>query len=329
MKIAIIGIGALGSLFAARLSPFGAIVMVGSWTPQIRALRERGLILVHVDGSASQHRIPVTENAAQARPVDLALVVVKSYQTEKAAQAAAAALAPDGVALTLQNGWSNLETLAATLGARRALAGTTSEGATLLRPGVVRHAGHGATFLARPKEETAARRIKQLLTWLEEGGFRTALADDVRALLWGKLAVNAAINPLTALLHVPNGYLLQNGAAREIMHRAARETAAVAAAQGIALPYADAAARAEQVARETAGNRSSMLQDLENGRQTEIEAITGAVVRSADKHAVPAPVNAALLRLFQRVAAGEGWQEVIPSLQPDVQPLFAALSGSE
>ena len=125
------------------------------------------------------------------------------------------------------------------------------------------------------------------------------VAEDVDALLWGKLAVNAAINPLTALLRVPNGALLESPWAREVMRRAAGEVAAVAAARGIRLPFDDAGAQAEQVARQTALNRSSMLQDVLRGAESEIEAINGAVMRAAESAGVDVPANRLLYALVK------------------------------
>jgi 2-dehydropantoate 2-reductase len=131
---------------------------------------------------------------------------------------------------------------------------------------------------------------------------------DPDGLLWGKLAINAAINPLTALLGVENGALLERPAARVLLRELACETAAVAAALGIRLPQADPAAAAESVAQKTAANRSSMLQDIERGAPTEIDAICGAIVRAGEQAGVPTPVNRTIWRLVKAVEEGRGWR---------------------
>ena len=141
--------------------------------------------------------------------------------------------------------------------------------------------------------------VAALAALLRQAGFTTHLVEHVDSLVWGKLAVNAGINPLTALLNVPNGYLAQDPRARRIMMAAAAETAAVAAAQGIPLPYASAPQRALAVAQATAANHSSMLQDVRQGRPTEIEAICGAIARVGQQWSVPTPVNTALWRLVK------------------------------
>jgi 2-dehydropantoate 2-reductase len=123
------------------------------------------------------------------------------------------------------------------------------------------------------------------------------LGQDLESLVWSKLVINAAINPLTALLNVPNGELLNRPTARQLSAQLAAETAAAAAAQGIELSFADPVAAAEDVARRTAANLSSMLQDVRRGARTEIDAICGAIVKAAHAAGVPAPVNEAMWKL--------------------------------
>ena len=163
-------------------------------------------------------------------------------------------------ALTLQNGLGNRELLGQALGARRVALGVTTQGATLLGPGLVRAAGDGAIILQEHP------RLAPLAALLRRAGFSVETSPDPQALLWGKLVINAAINPLTALLGVPNGELLARPPAHALLQSAAGEAAAVAAALGMRLPYPDPTAAAENTARRTAANRSSMLQDVLTGR---------------------------------------------------------------
>jgi 2-dehydropantoate 2-reductase len=290
MTVALIGSGAMASLLAARLASLTEVVMVGSWRPQIEAVAQNGLWLEETDGR--RHHFPTvraTDQPEQVEPVKLAFILVKSWQTAAAAQRAAQLLQPDGLAITLQNGWGHLEILTAVLGANRVAAGVTSEGANLIEPGVVRHAGRGATYLgytAVTKERTTA-----VITLLQQAGFDARLEENLNGLIWRKLVVSAAINPLTALLRVVNGELLQRPSAHRLMRSLAEETAAVARAAAIELPPGDPAVWAEEVAAATAPNRSSMLQDVERGGPTEIEAICGAIARQAEAAQTAAPLN--------------------------------------
>jgi 2-dehydropantoate 2-reductase len=229
-----------------------------------------------------------------------ALVLVKSWQTATAAGQLAASLAEDGVALTLQNGAGNREKLVDALGAERVALGVTTTGATLLEPGCVRPAGEGVVSLGMHS------RLGPLADRLRAAGFVVEDAPDPDALLWGKLVINAAINPLTALLGVPNGALLERPPARSLLAEAAREAAAVAAAQGLRLPFDDPVGAAERVAQRTAANRSSMLQDVQRGAPTEIDAICGAIVTAGEQAGVQTPVNRILWQLVKAQEEGIG-----------------------
>jgi 2-dehydropantoate 2-reductase len=265
--------------------------MLGSWEPALAAINRDGVCLVREDGGEDCCPVTAISDPAHCAGSEIALVLVKSWQTARAAEQLAACLAPDGVALTLQNGHGNREILAAALGPERVALGTTTDGATLAGPGRVRVGGAGVTTVERHP------RLAPLVELMRAAGFEVAETDSADGLVWSKLAVNAAINPLTALLEVPNGILLEREETRALMAALALEAAAVAAAQGIALAFDDPAAAAEAVARRTATNHSSMYQDVLRGAPTEIDAICGAIVREGQKVGVEAPVNEVMWRL--------------------------------
>jgi 2-dehydropantoate 2-reductase len=171
-----------------------------------------------------------------------------------------------------------------------------------LEPGVVHHAGTGHTYIANSGETAVPP--QEIVALLQAAGFQTSLAANTAGLVWGKLAINAGINPLTAVLQVPNGFMAENETARRLMQQAAEEVAQVAAAQNIQLPFADAAAQALAVAKATAANHSSMRQDLVNGRATEIAAICGAVIEYGRRFGVPTPVNLVLQTAVQQAEQG-------------------------
>jgi 2-dehydropantoate 2-reductase len=271
--------------------------MSGAWREGLRALKLHGVRLVDEAGSERAFTVRVIDaegdKTAECTGVKYSLVLVKSWQTSRAARQLAGCLASDGLALTLQNGYGNRERLVEALGEARVALGVTTVGATLLGPGRVRQAGVGHISLSERLS------LGQLPDWLEAAGFGLSVAADTEALLWGKLVVNAAINPLTGLLGVQNGELLSRAPARALMADAAREAVAVAQAMGVRLPYDDPVGVVESVARDTAKNRSSMLQDLSRGAPTEIDAISGAVVRAGERLGVPTPVNRCLWQLVR------------------------------
>ena len=286
MRILIVGTGALGSLFAARLAQAGHhVTMLGTWKEGLHAIRSNGVQLMDSKGNQLSFAVNASDDPRACLGIKCALVLVKAWQTERAADQLKNCLAEDGIAVTLQNGLGNRETLVRSLGPARVALGVTTTGATLLGPGSVKTGGEGPISIERNPA------LGPLEAALNSAGFDVRIVDDARSLVWGKLVVNSAINPLTALLRVPNGELIARPFARELMGELARETAHVAQAEGIDLPFEDPAAAAEDVARRTGTNRSSMLQDILRGAPTEIDSICGAVVKYGKKHHIPTPVN--------------------------------------
>jgi 2-dehydropantoate 2-reductase len=285
-NILIVGTGALASLFAARLTGAGYdITMLGTWQEGLDALNKDDVRLVDSDGNETQFPIRATNDPRQCIGVNQAIILVKAWQTERVADQLRECLADDGIALTLQNGLGNQETLIQSLGLKRVALGSTTTGATLLGAGQVMAGGEGVISL----EQNQA--LSPMEEALRSAGFKVKTVEDAQSLIWGKLVVNAAINPLTALLRVKNGELLERPSAREIMAALAIETANIAQAENIQLPFDDPVKAAEEVAQKTSGNTSSMLQDVLRGTPTEIDAICGAVVKTAGKHGIETPVN--------------------------------------
>lgn len=282
--ILIVGSGALATYFAGRLSSAGIeVMMLGTWREGLGALRRGG---AHLDGLGT-FRVRVTNSPDDFQGLKYALVLVKSWQTERAGQQLVKCIHDDGLVVTLQNGLGNDVILSNFLGRKRVTQGVTTVGATLLAPGHVQSNGGGAVTL----EESP--RLAEFNKILRAANFDLNLVSDIQPFVWGKLMVNAAINPLTALLKVKNGELLANPSAPGLIKNLSREVASVAAATGIILPYPIPEQAVEDVARETSDNISSMLQDVLRGSPTEVDAINGAVITSGELKGVATPYNRA------------------------------------
>lgn len=308
MQIGIIGVGALGSLFAALLAPVQRshhcrVFLIGTWARQINCIKEKGLRINHLDGKTSRVRIPVYWRGAKAPRATVCLVLVKSYQTVGAVGEIAGLLATDGLCITLQNGLGNDELLASRLGAHRVTAGVTSQAATITEPGYVRHTGSGTTVIA--SNPACAPLVQRFAALLNDAGIHTEVVGDIRAARWQKLAINAAINPLTALLECNNGALSALPEMQPVIEQIAAEVVQVAQAEGVNLVLSEVLRQIRTVCKRTAANTSSMLQDIHHGRETEIEAISGKVVKLAQKHRLSAPINRHLSTLVKRKAMGE------------------------
>jgi 2-dehydropantoate 2-reductase len=228
-------------------------------------------------------------------------VFVKSAATEAVARRFAALASPDAIAVTVQNGLGNEAILKSHFGPERTAAGVTAQGATFLGPGQVRHAGRGPTHVCMSDRNNG--RLAPLVEALNRAGLETHLEEEIENLIWSKLIINVGINALTALVGVPNGQLLGSEATAGLLGELVEEAVKVARALGVRLAYEDPLARVREVAELTGKNRSSMLQDFDNRRATEIDFINGAVVREAEARGISVPVNRTVTQLIKAVEA--------------------------
>lgn len=302
MQIAIVGAGAMGSLLGFYLSGVRGhtIWLLDGWAEHVAALQRDGLACEH-DGEVELRPVAATSDPAQIGVCDVVLVLVKAPQTAVAAEQARALTGAATRVITLQNGVGNQAILAATLGAERVGQGITMLGATLLGPGHIRHAGMGPTYFAAP-DATGSSPEHELATIFQSAGLPAELRSDVETLIWSKLAVNAAINPLGALLRVTNGALAAHAPTRDLMQKLVAETAEVAAARGTPLPD-DVFDQVLAVAHATGANRCSMLQDVVRGSPTEIETINAAVVREGTRLGIATPYNQMVSELVRALDA--------------------------
>ncbi|WP_101295067.1 ketopantoate reductase family protein [Halegenticoccus soli] len=302
MEIVVFGAGSLGSLIGGLLARRHAVTLVGR-DPHVARVREAGL---RVSGAIDARVRPDALTDLGGRSADLAIVTVKSYDTASAADALAAADAD--AALSLQNGLTE-EALADRLDAP-VLAGTATYGARLLAPGRVECTGVGEIALG-PREGGRSALAARVGEAFRAAGLETAVATDMPRRRWEKLAVNAGVNAATALARVENG-ALADGEAASLARTAARETARVARAEGVRLTDRRAREALDEVVEATAANRSSMLQDVEAGRRTEVDAINGAVVNRARRRGLDAPTNRTLAGLIRAWEAGRGLRPTAP-----------------
>jgi 2-dehydropantoate 2-reductase len=297
MKIAVIGAGAMGSLFGALLSEAGQEVsLLDIRRDHVDAVNADGLV-VEKEGVRRRVRIRATRDADGIGPTDLCIVFVKSTHTAEAAPTVARLAGPSARVLTLQNGMGNAEALAEALDPARIIAGTTSHGATFLGAGAIRHAGSGETVIG-PWSGQGMAGAEAVAEVFDQACIATRVVAQVRSVMWAKLFINVGINAITALTGIKNGQLLDLEQTRQLSRDAVEEAIAVAAAQGIAIE-GDPVEKVFQVAEATGANRSSMGQDVDGRRLTEIGAINGFIVREAQKAGVPAPVNRTLATLVE------------------------------
>ena len=299
MRIAVLGAGALGSVFGGTLAAEIPVTLVGHENPHLSAILDDGLTIVRPDGSRERPDIAVTADHAAVDDADLVIVAVKSYDTESAMADVAPYLDAVDV-LTLQNGLGNVEAIREVVPENDVLAGTTTNGAYIEQPGVVHHTGWGGTRIGRVWARNDAV-VDHLAATFRAVGFETSVERDVERAIWEKVLVNVGINPITALTGVKNGALVSADAGERLLEAAVREAEAVANADGHEFRD-DPVDTTRRVASETAQNHSSMLQDVDKGSRTEIDSLNGAVVDRAAAHGIEVPVNRTLtdaIRLLQ------------------------------
>ncbi|MBS3773339.1 MAG: 2-dehydropantoate 2-reductase [Candidatus Thermoplasmatota archaeon] len=284
------GAGALGSFVGGMLSRQHMVTLVGR-REHMTAVRRRGL---HISGTTELVVHPAAATALPDRGADLVILTVKAYDTVGAARDIHASC--DAPVLSLQNGLDNERTLSEIHGKRRVIGGVTSHGIRYIGPGRIAHTGLGDTVIGE-LDGTMSERVEAIAQALSDCGIATATTGAIWRELWRKAIVNAAINPVTALLRCPNGFLLENEGTRRLMRDVCDEGIAVAGACNI--DVGSVFEQAELVARRTASNHSSMLQSIQRGRPTEIEHINGVIVSCGEKHGVATPVNETLTRLVR------------------------------
>jgi len=303
MRITIVGPGAMGCLFASFLAKSGEeIYLFDKSRERAKAIGRDG---IRVEGiSDLKISVKAVADPKDIKKCDLIIICVKSYDTEAAVKEIRSLVGKDTLVLTLQNGAGNVETISGIVGGEKAIGGVTSQGATLLGDGHIRHAGKGDTVIGsasvtgRQKPEA---RLKEIAKVFKKAGFPTKIADNIQDLIWSKLIINVGINALTAITHLNNGRLIEFEGTNTILEEAVKEAIKVAEAKGVKIIFDDPIEKVRDVCRATAGNVASMLQDVLKKRRTEIDYINGAIVKEAEKLNVETPVNSLLTNLARTI----------------------------
>jgi 2-dehydropantoate 2-reductase len=296
MKITVVGAGAMGGSYGGLLAVAGhEVSLIDAWPAHVDAIERDGL---RVEGVLGDHRLRIpASSGAIGHGAELAIVFVDANNTAAAAATAAEVLAPDGFAITFQNGIGNVEQLQAALGAGRVLGGSSLCSAARRGPGHVALTHRGRTTIG--ETDGAVRpRTEALAAALNEAGFETAVARDVMAVIWEKFVLNCSINAIAATTGLRGGEIARLPELDAFQDRVLAEIMAVTAAKGIRLPTPDLPAKIKAHCRRKF-NRPSMLQHVEAGRRTEIDALNGALLREAAAQGVAMPYNEALVALLK------------------------------
>jgi 2-dehydropantoate 2-reductase len=296
MRIAVVGAGAMGSIFGARFVQGGhEVVLVDVVAPLLEKIAADGVAVVRGD-EETVTPIRATSDPGSVGPVDLVVFCVKCYHTTSAAELARPLVGPETAVASLQNGWGNGDVLAAVYPPEQVVVGVTYNSGTVLDVGRVAHPGVGPTTMGPFAGESTAG-AERLAGALSDGGLEAHVATPIRPEIWKKLILNAATLPTAALAGMNAGALTAHPGMHELVGDTAREAVAVAQKLGYDIDPEERVTYIHGLLERAGPARGSMLQDFEAGRRTEIDVINGAVVRAADEHAVPVPLNRAFVQL--------------------------------
>jgi 2-dehydropantoate 2-reductase len=300
MKWAVVGAGAMGSLFVSHLARAGAEVWAcDPWKEHVAAMRERGLRVLH-EGADSVLHPRATSDPAEAGIADVVIVFVKYNQTRDALRSARPLVGPQTILLTLQNGLGNVELIREAFPDNRVLFGFTTLTSELLGPGHIEasYAGRGETYFW-PADGQRDAGVEAVREGLEAAGIHSLLEPRIELMIWKKLIVNCCLNTVCAVTGLPVGKLCDRPESWPLLEGLADEIVAVASRRKIPLDRAQAHTFLRSVAEEARGHYPSMLVDVKHRRQTEIECLNGAVLREAERLGIDAPMNRAIYSLIR------------------------------
>jgi 2-dehydropantoate 2-reductase len=306
MRFAILGSGAVGGYFGARLARSGQDVTFIARGAHLEAIRAHGLAVRSARLGDFTVRASAESDTGRVGPVDVVVVAVKAYDNETAYPLIRPLLGHDTVVLTLQNGVDNVDQLAGVVGAERVLGGTTYVATALEAPGLIVQTGvhrsiiFGEVFGSRG----LTPRVQAIVDAMAPADIQVSAVPDARTPLWDKFVYLVPFSGFTGSARLPIGYLWTHAPIRETFYAAAREVAAIAAAEGITLSPDRFDTLREYMDHIPPTTRSSLLIDLEHGKRIEVEALQGAALRRAAAHGVPAPIVATLYAALKPWAGG-------------------------
>ena len=305
MKIAVIGTGAMGSVYAGLLAAGGNEVWaIDIWREHIEAIRANGL---RVEGGSGDRtvRLHASTEAGDAGTCELVVIATKAFDLEQAALSARPLVGPDTVVVTIQNGLGNGETARGVLGAAVTVGVAGGFGARIVAPGHTHHEGWELIRLGELEGPVTPRLERVAEVW-RDAGFGVRTFDDIHQLIWEKLICNGTFNAVCALTGLDIGGLVDDGDAWAVASRCAREAFDVARARRITLDFDDPIDYVHAFAGKIRRARPSTMQDLEAGRRTEVEVINGGIAQAGRAAGVPTPTHDMLTSLVKAAENGRG-----------------------
>ena len=298
MRIAIIGAGAMGCIYATYLCGHNDVLLVDVVKDHVDAINEKGLVFEHLDGHEETYKnLRATLDTSNETAHDLVILLTKGYQSAQALEANKTLIGPDTTVLSLQNGYGNADEIVKYVPEEQIVLGTSGGGAIVAGPGHVLHRGQGGTHIGGlGRDQSRAETVKRLM---DEGGVpEVELVPNVLELVWSKLFVNIGINAICALTDGLNKTVVENEFAHKASYALVKEAVAVANAVGMDFDFEKEFRNVMDIATVTGENVCSMLADVRHKRRTEVDRINGAAVSEGAKVGMDAPLNEFITNLI-------------------------------
>ncbi len=315
MKVAVIGPGAMGLLYGAKLSKLADVVLIGNNQEHIRQINENGVVIKSVKNGVSdaeqgtdQERFSVKAalSGEVRETVDLVILFTKAYLTQEALSQNKSIIGENTMLLTLQNGMGHDVILKSFAKDEQILIGTTAQGSYRENAYTIVNSGLGDTMIGRVAQSDDADddRIDEIIELFNKAGFPCAFSDSIRQMIWKKIMINASSSVLSGVLQKNQGYVVENEYAWGICRDLIREICAVAKSDGFIFDPDEQLSRISEHLRKAPGGYTSIYSDLKNGRKTEVDYISGSVVRLAKEYGIAVPVQDMMVRMVHAMEQG-------------------------
>lgn len=300
MKIAVIGPGAMGLLYGAKLSKCAEVILVGNNAEHVKEINDNGITLKR-DGEETVFRVPAVLSGQIEEPTDMVILFTKAYLTEEALEQNKALIGPDTVLLTLQNGAGHEEKLSKFAEKKNILIGTTAQGSYRENAHTIVNSGLGDTTIGAVSDEFIGTEkitgIEEIRTVFEQSDFPCIVSNNIRYTVWNKLMINASSSVLSGVLLVNQGYVVENSNAWKICKDLIREICETATGEGCSFDVEEQTERIANHLKNAPGGYTSIYADLKNGRKTEVDYISGAVVKAAERQGKTVPTQIMMVRM--------------------------------
>ena len=294
MKIAVIGPGAMGLLYGAKLSALAEVVLVGNNAEHVKEINDNGITLKR-DGNETVYHVPAVLSGQKTEPADMIILFTKAYLTEAALEQNKVLIGPNTILLTLQNGAGHEEVLSKVTDKKNILIGTTAQGSYRENAHTIVNSGLGDTVVGAISDGFTG--IEEVRDAFDQSGFPCKVSDNIGQAVWNKLMINASSSVLSGVLGVNQGYVAQNSHAWEICKDLIREICMTAAGEGYSFDGEEQIARIANHLKNAPGGYTSIYADLKNGRKTEVDYISGAVVRAAKRQGKTVPTQELMVHM--------------------------------